>query len=207
MALKEQGLYVQLNLTGAEDSFPTLVTVSSFLYDLNLLYEVLRLDLDPRFADFAIGDNVYRRNGRPLQQDDQLHVDTIKLGSPLSVVLVLLATPLAIKAFAALVQNLETIYDAPLRHRKLAAETEKAERENRVAAREELRQQIEDSKQRDIEFRALETRRLVENTSKRLKAIPIKVSSIGFEVVESRALQQSKDQQRKDHDSQSEQVE
>lgn len=74
MALKH-GFF---RLTGHEEAFPTLLDVASFLYDLNLLYEFLRLSVDPVHQDFVFSQYAYYRNGRPLQDFERLHVASMR---------------------------------------------------------------------------------------------------------------------------------
>ena len=39
--------YFEMRLRGREDDYPTLLEISSFLYDFNLIYEFSRLATDP----------------------------------------------------------------------------------------------------------------------------------------------------------------
>ena len=85
MPLGIEGQYLRLRLTGHEEAFPTLLDVTSFLYDLNLLYEFLRLSIDPAHRDFIFSQHSYYRNGRPLQNFERLHVESLKLSSPMDI--------------------------------------------------------------------------------------------------------------------------
>ena len=51
--------YFRLRLAGLEESFPALQDVSNFLYDYNILYEGLRLALDPIYSDFVFSQYAY----------------------------------------------------------------------------------------------------------------------------------------------------
>jgi hypothetical protein len=51
--------FVRVRLLGSELSFPMLADVENFLYDLNLLYEILRLAIDPRYEGFKFSHNVF----------------------------------------------------------------------------------------------------------------------------------------------------
>src|SRR6266478_531695 len=83
--------YFRLRLTGSEESFPSLLDVSSFLYDLNLLYEISRLATDPKYRNFSFSNFVFYRRGRPLEGSDRLYVQSLSHGSPIVVVAVVTA--------------------------------------------------------------------------------------------------------------------
>lgn len=55
-----------LRIRGKEPPEPTLLDVTSFLYDFNLLYEISRLALDPRYEQYRFSRYTYFRKGRPL---------------------------------------------------------------------------------------------------------------------------------------------
>jgi hypothetical protein len=126
--------YFSIRLTAGEGPFPTLVDVTNFLYDFNILYEIARLTTDPTYSDFRFSRFVFYRKGRPLNSSDRLRVQSISLGSPLVIVAVLAAVPAAVGAVWGLVQIADKLTTAPLNRRKLKAEVEKLERENLLAS-------------------------------------------------------------------------
>jgi len=126
--------HFSIRLTAGEEPFPTLVDVTNFLYDFNILYEIARLTTDPSYSDFKFSHFVFYRKGRPLNLSDRLRVQSISLGSPLVIVSVLAAVPAAIGAVWGLVQIADKLTNAPLNRRKLRAEVEKLERENLLAS-------------------------------------------------------------------------
>ena len=126
--------YFNIRLTAGEEPFPTLVDVTNFLYDFNILYEIARLTTDPAYSDFRFSHFVFYRKGRPLDLSDRLRVQSISLGSPLVIVAVLAAVPAAVGAVWGLVQIADKLTNAPLNRRKLKAEVEKLERENLLAS-------------------------------------------------------------------------
>jgi hypothetical protein len=126
--------YFRLSLRGDESDFPALIDVSSFLYDFNLLYEVARLATDEAYQDYAFSSpQVYYRFGRPLRDEDKLRIERLRHESPIALITVLVAAYAAIPAIWGLVQIMEKIVNFPLNRRKLRAEVEKLERENREA--------------------------------------------------------------------------
>jgi len=125
--------HFRIRIAGPDISYPSLLDVSSFLYDFNLLYEITRLATDPRYGDFRFSNYALFRKGRPLEPRDRLHVEALSEKSPLVLVTDLSIVGGAIGAFWGVVQVVEKVVNAPLNRRKLKAEVEKLERENQVA--------------------------------------------------------------------------
>jgi hypothetical protein len=126
--------YFSIRLTAGEAPFPTLVDITNFLYDFNILYEIARLTTDPTYSHFRFSRFVFYRKGRPLELSDRLRIQSISLGSPLLILAVLGAVPTAVGAVWGLVQIADKLTNAPLNRRKLKAEIEKLERENLLAS-------------------------------------------------------------------------
>jgi hypothetical protein len=189
MALTYEGQYLRLRITGDEESFPTLLDISSFLYDVNLLYEFLRLSLDPAHERFTFSQYAFYRRGRPLSEVEQLHIQSLRLGSPIDVVTVVAVIGGAIGAFAGLVAIIQNLHNAPLNRRKLAAEVEKLERENRVASREEILRAFEDLEGLGRRLGARESEHLVQGITRRLASSPVRIEKIDVEVVTSQELE------------------
>src|SRR5215469_5387279 len=125
--------HFRIRITGPDISYPSLLDVSSFLYDFNLLYEITRLATDPRYDDFRFSNYALFRKGRPLEPRDRLHVEALSERSPLVLVTDLSIVAGAIGALWGVVQIVEKVANASLNRRKLKAEVEKLERENQVA--------------------------------------------------------------------------
>lgn len=152
----------QIRILTTEPKFPGLGDVTSFLYDLNLLYEILRLAIDSNYKDFQFSSRVGYRNGRTrLDNRDRLHIQSLRMDSPMDFVafLQVFQLPITLTAIAAFIGSVEKIYllkpksrllnaqaqeleDKHLRAhdeaRVVRAQAEKAERENRQAALKEF---------------------------------------------------------------------
>jgi hypothetical protein len=126
----ESDRYIRVGMRGNEGAFTTLLEVTSFLYDFNLLYEIDRLAIDPVYESFRFSSNVYYRTGRPLQNSDRLHVESLKLGSPVELTTLIVAVPAAATALWVTLQSANLISNWSLNRRKLKAEVEKIEFEN-----------------------------------------------------------------------------
>lgn len=124
----------------AKSKTDTLRETVNFLYDLNVAYELARLASDRRYSDFTFSHNVWMRNGRPLEREAQLRVVTLRETSPIELIVAIGAISVsALTSIWLLVQIIEKAYNLPMARRKLVAETEKAERENRLAKKGEDR--------------------------------------------------------------------
>ena len=88
-----RALYIRVRLIGAEEPFPTLQEVTNFLYDISVTYHLLRLATDAKYSDFRLSNNAFFRRGRPLEEEDRLQVDEIRLASPIDPVCVVLGVP------------------------------------------------------------------------------------------------------------------
>lgn len=183
MALTHEGQYVRLRMTGDEESFPTLLDISSFLYDVNLLYEFLRLSLDPNHEGFRFSQYAFYRRGRPLREVEQLHIQSLKIGSPIDVVTVVAVVGGAIAAVGGVVAIIQNVYNAPLNRRKLAAEVEKLERENRTASHEEHQRAFEDLEGLQRKLRAKESESVVQGIARRLTSSSVRIKAIEVEVL------------------------
>jgi hypothetical protein len=126
----EASRYIRFTVRGNEQAFTPLPEVVSFLYDFNLLYEISRLAIDPIYDSFRFTPSVVYRTGRPLEDSDRLHLETIKLGSPIEQTTILAALPVAAATIWVMLQSANLIVNWPLNRRKLRAEVEKIELEN-----------------------------------------------------------------------------
>src|SRR5437899_9522367 len=120
----------------------------NFLWDFNLLYEISRLALDPKYRDFRITPYVFQRNGRPIWPEDRLRLVELSTESPLKLRIALTAVPVAAATLWTLVQTAQTISNWPLQHEKLEAEVLKTQLEVEKLDRELHRHVlVEDRKQ------------------------------------------------------------
>jgi len=183
--------YFRIALAGSDKGFPTLLDISNFLYDFNLLYEITRLATDPRYNDFRFSQYVFYRNGRPLELGDRLHVEKLSQGSPMMVVAVLTITGGAVGAVWGIVLVLEKIINAPLNRRKLKAEVEKLERENQDASSRHIGENLENPEEVRRVLRIREAESYYENVGGRLQRSSVKVKEVEIEVIEPRKLRNS----------------
>jgi hypothetical protein len=124
----------RLTLRYQEERTPLLLDISSALYDFNVMYEVLRLAVDPKYDAVSLKNAQYllRRNGRPLAPEDRLHVEKLVQQSPLELITILAALPGAAATIWAIAQATEKLVLLPLNREKLRQEIEKLRRENQV---------------------------------------------------------------------------
>jgi hypothetical protein len=176
--------YFRIRLTGSEESFPSLLEVSSFLYDFNLLYEISRLATDPTYRDFRFSRFVFYRRGRPLEERDRLYLQSLSLGSPIVIVGVVTAMVTGIGGVWGIVQIVEKITNAPLNRRKLKAEVEKLERENQEAAAlsPDLMPEGEEGFRKAIRIR--EAEHFYDNVAGRLERSSVRIKELEIEVVQ-----------------------
>ncbi|MBZ0328268.1 MAG: hypothetical protein K8F54_11725 [Altibacter sp.] len=132
---KEKGEY-----TIAGQDKVTIETLSSFLYDLNLLNDLLVLSTIEDYENYNFSQFFYYRKGRPLKREHKLYLHSINHNSPLSLEVII---PLAASAAGIpwlIFQSVQKIQNWNLEKRKLKAETEKAEfdaKEKRIKVQNE----------------------------------------------------------------------
>jgi len=172
----------KIHLKGEEDDYPLLLDVSTFLYDLNLLYEISVLATSNKYYEFNFSSFINQRNGRPLQKVDRLSVKSLKHQSPIDIVLTVSTTAAAIGGIWGLVQVVEKIVNMPLSRRKLKAEVEKLELEN--AEKAELRRQLafEEPEKLELEMKNRNADTYFNNTAKRLEKSKIRIREIEVEI-------------------------
>jgi hypothetical protein len=179
--------YLRLRVRGEEKEAPTAQELANFVYDFNLLYEILRLALDKQYATYRFSYLTNYRGGRRIiDPEDRLYVDSLQLGSPVDATFVLMliaGVGGGAGAVWAVVQTAEKIYNMPLNRRKLKAEVEKLENENAKA-----RQSQFEFDQRELldQLNSREATRLYDAVTKRLKTSPIQLSSLDIEIIPSR---------------------
>jgi hypothetical protein len=118
-----------ITIRGLEREEVAFRDLVNFLWDLNLVYEISRLTVDPRYRSIQITPRVFQRNGRPLYFEDRLRLIELSKESPLRLKLAIAAVPAAAAALWALVQIAQTIENWPLQREKLKAEILKTQLE------------------------------------------------------------------------------
>jgi hypothetical protein len=112
---------------------PEISDVGLFLYDLDSLYEIVRLAFDPAYKTYRFSRFSLYRNGRPLVPGDKMTVRQLRLASPLEVTATIAAGAAAAASVAAalwaFVQTVEKIYNLKLQRQKLELEIERLRHE------------------------------------------------------------------------------
>jgi hypothetical protein len=124
---------VQVIIRANQTDPPNVSEVGLFVFDFDSLYELARLSVDPKYADFNFTRFALYRNARRVDSRDKMYVDLLKLASPLE-----MASAIAVYAGAAasisatlwvLVQAFERIYNLKLNREKLQLEIQKLKRD------------------------------------------------------------------------------
>jgi len=183
--------YFRIQIVGSEETFPLVLDVSSFLYDLNLLYEIARLATDPNYGEFKFSRFVYYRGGRPLRDEDRLHVQSLRQESPLALVAVLAAVPVAIGAVWGVVQIVDKIGNASLNRRKLRAEVEKLERENRDSINSAHGLIPNTDEQVRSVLRIREAEQYFDNVAGRLERSSVRIKELEIDIVQQKSTKKS----------------
>ncbi len=92
---------MQITIDAQSSGLLALGDAGLFLYDLATLYELLRLALDPAYADYRFGKYPLFRGRRPLEPEDRLDVDALRRDDGLHLVVSLPVRPGARRAIAA----------------------------------------------------------------------------------------------------------
>jgi len=169
--------YFQISLQSEDDGTPSLFDISTFLYDFAMAYEISRLATDPTYEHVEFSRFVLYRNRFRIREQDRMFVWELRSESPFELTLVLAAVPIAIGALWGIVQIVEKITNWPLNRRKLRAEVEKLERENRSVGQSNIRLVVTEK-----QFENLLARRngkeVFELVRKRLAKSPIRIVNI-----------------------------
>lgn len=120
---------ISLTVTTTESGEPEFRDVVNFLWDFNLLFEISRLAVDPKYEGFTFTNHVFQRNGRPLDRFDRLRLVELREESPLKLKTVATASAGAAAALWVLVQSAQTLQNWPLQREKLKLEVRKTQLE------------------------------------------------------------------------------
>lgn len=121
--------YFQIAVRGEEGDYPALVDISSFLYDLNLLYEFSRLIVDPKYEGYKFSRFSGYRNAKRVLPDDRLEIESLRVESPIALIAIVIATPVAAAALWALTQTFEKIANFPINRDILKLQRDKLRKE------------------------------------------------------------------------------
>jgi hypothetical protein len=125
----EENTTVQLIIRAHQPYPPIASEVGLFVFDFDSLYELVRLSVDPKYADFNFTRFALYRNAKRVEASDKLYVSLLRLASPLE-----MASTIAVYAGVAasisatiwvLVQTFERIYNLQLNREKLQLEIKK----------------------------------------------------------------------------------
>jgi hypothetical protein len=177
---------VVLRIRATAEKAPDISDVGLFLYDLDSLYEIVRLAFDPAYKAYRFTRFSLYRNGRPLEPRDKMIVHRLRLASPLEVTATIAAGAAAAASVAAalwaFIQTVEKIYNIRLQREKLELEVERL-RHQTVQARLPLDLPEASSDPEKVLKRRAATEPL-ETLSKRLAASPLRVIDVEIEVTD-----------------------
>ncbi|MCB2230415.1 hypothetical protein KQH82_06845 [bacterium] len=76
---------ITLHLTFETESLPLLRDVTSVLYGLELLHDLVVLSTSDRYQNYSFDDRFFHRSGRPIEPSELLRVGGISLAPPLTI--------------------------------------------------------------------------------------------------------------------------
>jgi hypothetical protein len=178
----------QIRVLGQESEQPTLLDVSSFLYDFNLGYELARLATDPRYESFQFSHYALYRKGRPLKDDDRLRVISLSHQSPIDLNTILYGAPLAIGAIWGVVQIVEKISNWRLNREKLQEEIKKLHRENAEPQEISHEKMVAVLTEEECKMRIVQRKAepLMDGVSRRLSISPVRIKEVEIHIVRRR---------------------
>jgi hypothetical protein len=121
--------YFQIAIRGEENHYPALIDVSSFLYDLNLLYEFSRIVIDPQYAQRTLSSFSGYRNSKRVHPEDRLELQSLRIESPFELITIVAAAPAAAMTLWVLAQALEKVVNFPLNREILKLQRDKLRKE------------------------------------------------------------------------------
>lgn len=196
--------YFRFHILGSDEDSPAVVDVATFLYDFNMLYEILRLAVDPERRPRRYTHYLTFRNKQRVPDDERLRTVVLRVQSPPELVAILEAfrLPLTITTLGLLLKYL------PDGIRGLSDAFDLVEKvRNRDLNRRLLQAQVEDAEQRvrrpplyplsleraqDL-LNEREASPLVEWTSHRLRSGKIQITQLKLEFIEAQNDASEKD--------------
>ena len=100
----------------------SMLELSSFLYDFNLLHDCLALTTLPDYKDYYFAQYCWYRKGRPLHKEHQLYVNKINHNSPLELEVIIPIAAAALGMPWVILQAIEKIQNWKLNREKLQLE-------------------------------------------------------------------------------------
>lgn len=158
----------------------TIETLSSFLYDLNLLNDCLALALIDQYSDYNFSQFFYYRKGRPLKKEHKLYLNKINHNSPLGLEVII---PLAASAAGIpwlILQSAQKVRNWKLERRKLEIEVQKAELDLNEKKAKLVNEQL-DIEEKLLKREALQT---YNNILKRIESHPFFAVDVEIEMIE-----------------------
>ncbi|HEX8266376.1 MAG TPA: hypothetical protein VF596_13310 [Pyrinomonadaceae bacterium] len=160
MSVDTTNQHIEIRFIATENRSVTINEVGLFLYDLAILYELVRLVVDPKYKDFKFSRFALYRNRRRLKPKDRLYVQKIKQESPLEVAILIGTTTVsALSAVWVFVQLTEKIYNFRLNREKLEVDLEKASLDIEKA-KLDIEKATLDKNKTELELRKLEREEL-----------------------------------------------
>jgi hypothetical protein len=162
---------------------PNASEVGLFVFDIDSLYELLRLSVDPEYEDFNFTRFALYRNAKRVDTPDKMYINLLQLASPLE-----MASAIAVYAGAAasvaatlwvLVQTFERIYNLKLNREKLRLEVEKLRKDSNLGSSAFVEPDPDEALVQLQERGAWE---YIETVEKRLIRSPIQVNEMIIEV-------------------------
>ena len=172
---KEEGEYFI-----GDEAKVTIETLSSFLYDLNLLNDCLALALIDEYSNYNFSQFFYYRKGRPLKKEHKLYLNKINHNSPLGLEVII---PLAASAAGIpwlILQSAQKIRNWKLERQKLEIEVQKAELDLNEKKAKLVNEQL-DIEEKLLKREALQT---YNNILKRIENHPFFAVYVEIEIIE-----------------------
>lgn len=108
----------------------TILDLSSFLYDLTLLHDIVVLISLPEYQDYKFPPSFWFRNGRPIKSEHELYLNKINHNSPLGLEVIIPSIGVgSVTILWMLLQALEKIQNWKLNQKKLGLEVQKLQNE------------------------------------------------------------------------------
>ena len=188
LLLAESPFDIELQLYGEDSAEPTLLDVSSFLYDFNLGYELARLATDPQYEGFGFSHFALYRKGRPLKSEDRLRVVKLSHQSPIELSTIISGATMGVAAIWGVVQIVEKVSNWRLNREKLKEEINKLRREN--AASKDIANDrivsVSSEEESTIRFVQSGAQPLLDGVTNRLSRSPVRIKELQIRVVRRR---------------------
>lgn len=170
--------YFQIALRGDEGDYPALTDISSFLHDFNLLYEFSRVIVDPKYEGYRFSRFSTYRNNRRVEPGDQLEIQSLRIESPIELITIVAATPVAAATLWVLVQTAEKIANFSLNRDILKLQREKLRKELESAHGDVPRQVRESDAAFSDQVHTREAEHHFDRLEKRLAETPVRVKEL-----------------------------